>query len=63
MARIFLNLYVGLNILIIVVNLIVNATGDEMIQFLSKDDWLIFIIACGTLAIVEEMESLKERMK
>lgn len=56
MARIFLTVYVALNIFIIVVNLIINIFGGETIQLLSSDDWLIFIVGCSTLAICEVLE-------
>lgn len=56
MARIFLTVYVALNIFIVVVNFIVNVFSDESIQLLSSDDWLIFIVGCGALAICESTE-------
>jgi hypothetical protein len=57
MARIFLKLYVALNILVVAVNFIVNVFSKETFQFLSNDDWLIFIVGCGALAISESIES------
>lgn len=56
MGKDFLKIYVGINILVIVFNVISNIFSDEVIQILSKDDWLIFIIACGALAISEALE-------
>lgn len=60
MGRIFLKVYVAINLFVLVLNLIINVFGSETIQVLSKDDWLIFIIACGALAISEALEALKE---
>lgn len=56
MAGIFLTIYVVINIIIIVLNLVFNIFGDETIEILDGDDWLIFIVACGALAIVETLE-------
>lgn len=60
MAKNFLNIYVALNISIIVLNVLGNIFNQETTHFLSNDDWLIFIIACGALAIVETLEGESE---
>ncbi len=55
MARIFLKIYVAIHLLVIVLNVVANILGNET-QILTRDDWLIFIIACGALAISEALE-------
>lgn len=60
MARIFLTFYVGLVIFIIVLNLIANIFTESTEQFLSSDDWLIFMVACGALAVCESIEKIKK---
>ncbi len=57
MARIFLLLYVVITIFVLVVNAVSNIFSGETIQVLDKDDWLIFIIACGALGICEAIEN------
>lgn len=59
MAKGFLTVYVGANIFVLIINVVANIFNDATIQFLSNDDWLFFIIACGSLAICEVLE--KER--
>lgn len=59
MARIFLKAYVALNILALLINVVINVFRDEVTHFLSTGDWLIFIIACGSLAITETLEKMK----
>ncbi|WP_034757752.1 hypothetical protein [Rossellomorea vietnamensis] len=69
MAKIFLKAYVAFNILIVAVNVIANLFSEETYQFLSNEDWLIFIVGCGALAICESIEKkdpysdTKERYK
>ncbi len=58
MGRLFLKFYVAINIFVVVINIVVNVVEGETIQYLSNDDWLIFIIACGALAISESLEGL-----
>ncbi|WP_121614765.1 hypothetical protein [Virgibacillus halodenitrificans] len=53
MARGFLTIYVLINLIILAINLITNIFGDEPVQILDDYDWIIFIIACGSLAITE----------
>lgn len=59
MARVFLAIYVLLNIFIVIINLIVNIFGDETIHVLSSEDWLTFMVACGALGICETLEKYK----
>lgn len=63
MARGFLTIYVGLSIFIIILNLLANIFTDSTEQFLSSDDWLIFIVACGMLAICEVLEKVNCKSK
>lgn len=57
MARIFLLIYVAINIFVLIVNAVSNIFRGETTQVLDKDDWLIFIIACGALGICEAIEN------
>ncbi len=59
MARIFLKAYVAINIVVIVINLVLNILNDTVVHLLGRDDWLIFMIACGALAITEVLEESK----
>lgn len=56
MAKLFLQFYVALHIFIVVFNIIHNMTGGEFIQILNNEDWMLFIIACGVLAICETLD-------
>ncbi len=56
MARFYLTIYVALHLFLIGLNVIVNFFSEETIHALTKDDWLIFIIACGALAICETLD-------
>lgn len=56
MARIFLKIYVAIILSLLVLSFLVNIISKGTIQILTKDDWLIFIIALGALAITEALE-------
>lgn len=49
-------LYVGFGMFIIALSLIVTVSTGEAYQIFTNDDWLIFIIACGSLAICESID-------
>ena len=55
-ARLFLKAYVAVNIFIILLGLVATIASGEMLLELSNMDWLIFIVACGALAISEALE-------
>lgn len=52
-------LYVGLWMVVISISLIGTIYTGEAQQILTRDDWLIFIIACGSLAICESIDEKK----
>ena len=56
MGRVFLKIYVGFGILAVLINIISNITTGEREQFLSGDDWFLFIIACSVLAVCETFD-------
>lgn len=60
MAKTFLNIYVGINILIVCFNIIANLITGNTVQMLSYEDWMLFIIACSVLAVCETLESNKD---
>lgn len=60
MAKTFLNIYVGINILIVCFNIIANLITGDTIQILSYEDWILFIVACSVLAICETFDENKE---
>jgi hypothetical protein len=62
MAKNFLKAYVAFNILILLVNVITNLFSEDTYQFLSNDDWLIFMIGCGALAVCESIEKKKDKI-
>lgn len=63
MGKMFIRIYVTINIIIILLNLIVNIFWGKNYQILTSDDWLIFIAACGALAISESVERKQELEK
>lgn len=59
MGRLILFIYVLLNLIVVILNIITNTISDEAVHFLDKDSWLLFIIACGFLGIIEILEKSK----
>lgn len=59
MARIFLKFYVAIVIFMIVLSIFAVLFSGEVHHVLSNDDWIIFIIACGALAISESIDDKK----
>lgn len=59
MGRAFLQIYVAICIFMIILSLIATVVDGTAHFALKSDDWLIFIIACGALAISEALEGVK----
>lgn len=60
MGRAVLQIYVAICIFMIILSLIATVVdGTAHFVLKSGDDWLIFIIACGALAISEALEESK----
>lgn len=51
--------YVGINIFVILLGLTATIISGEMHLELSNMDWLIFIVACGALAISDALGANK----
>lgn len=59
MARVFLKFYVTICLFVLGFSIVKTVASGKAYHVLSNDDWLIFIIACGALAISESIDSKK----
>jgi len=59
MGKKILTIYVLFQTTVIVVSIILSFISGQAVHFLSRNDWWMFIVSCGILAISEALEDSK----
>lgn len=56
MGRFILTFYVGIQAFAILLSIFTTLWTGEAVHILNRDDWWMFIVSCGILAICEALE-------